>query len=138
MSQAERSVKKILPGGIEERPPLHIAAYCRVSTASVDQEMSFAAQVRYYTEAIGKMENCVLADIYADEGFSGRGTSQREEFKRMIGDCKKGKINRILTKSVSRFARKAVRALIDCVKVQSQNKLLVIFKGGVEKTVTMG
>ena len=112
MQQTQRTITAILPKGQQEAASvIRTAAYCRVSTDSSDQELSFAAQVKYYTEAIGKIENSVLVDIYADEGISGRGTAKREDFNRMISDCKKGKIDRILTKSVSRFARNTVDCL---------------------------
>ena len=112
MQQTQRTITTILPKERQETAPvIRTAAYCRVSTDSSDQEQSFAAQVKYYTEAIGKIENSTLVDIYADEGISGRGTAKREDFNRLIADCKKGKIDRILTKSVSRFARNTVDCL---------------------------
>lgn len=112
MQQAQRTITTILPKGQnEEAPTIRTAAYCRVSTDSSDQEQSFAAQVKYYTEAIDKTENSTLVDIYADEGISGRGTAKREDFNRLIADCKKGRIDRIITKSVSRFARNTVDCL---------------------------
>ena len=89
--------------------------------------MSFAAQVRYYTEAIGKMENAVLVDIYADEAISGRGTKKREDFNRLIADCKKGKIDRVITKSVSRFARNTVDCL-ETVRLLYRYGVTILFE----------
>ena len=90
---------------------LRVAAYCRVSSDSSDQRHSFAAQVQYYTKSISENERMELVDIYADEGITGTKTAKRDDFNRMVTDCKKGKIDRILTKSVSRFARNTADAL---------------------------
>lgn len=84
---------------------LRMAAYCRTSSDSTDQQHSYAAQVKRYMEYISRNPNWVLADIYADEGLTGTRDDKREEFQRMLADCKRGKIDRILVKSVSRFAR---------------------------------
>ena len=84
---------------------LRVAAYCRVSSDSEDQLNSYIAQVDYYTKYISSHEGWELADIYADEGLTGMEVNHREEFKRMIADCRDGKIDRILVKSISRFAR---------------------------------
>lgn len=84
---------------------LRLAAYCRVSSDSKDQLHSFAAQIRYYTEYAKKQPNHELVDIYADEGLTGTCMDKRDDFNRMIRDCKKGRIDRIITKSVARFAR---------------------------------
>ncbi len=68
-------------------------------------------QVSYYTDYIKNHDNMKLVDIYADEGITGTQTKKREEFKRMIKDCRKGKVDLILTKSVARFARNTVDTL---------------------------
>ena len=91
--------------------PTRIAAYCRVSSDSEDQLNSFYSQVRHYTTAIAELPNSVLVDIYADEGVSGGKMEKRDDFMRMLADCNKGKIDRILTKSVSRFARNTLECL---------------------------
>lgn len=100
----ENTVVTIAPS-IKPKFILRVAAYCRASSDSSDQLHSFAAQVRYYTKFINDSEQMELADIYADEGITGTKTSTRDDFNRLIKDCKKGKIDRVLTKSVSRFAR---------------------------------
>ena len=97
----------------QETKLLRVAAYCRVSSDSADQLHSFATQVKYYTEHIGKNPEWELVDIYADEGLTGMKMDKREEFNRLITDCKKGKIDRVITKSVSRFARNTY----DCLEV---------------------
>lgn len=84
---------------------IRMAAYCRVSTDQEDQLHSFEAQVEYYTKYINDHENYEMAGIYADEGISGTNTKKREQFKRMIADCEGGKIDLVITKSISRFAR---------------------------------
>jgi DNA invertase Pin-like site-specific DNA recombinase len=92
-------------------PPLRVAAYCRVSSDSEDQLHSYAAQIKYYTEYIGQQSNWVLADIFADEAVSGMKTEKREDLKRLIADCRRGKIDRVLCKSVSRFCRNTYDSL---------------------------
>ena len=88
-----------------EKAKLRVAAYARVSSDSADQFNSYLAQVDYYTRHIGENPDWELADIYADEGISGLDTRKRDEFNRMMADCRAGKIDRILVKSMSRFAR---------------------------------
>ena len=106
------TIRTILPQKKEEEKKLlRVAAYCRVSSDSDDQMHSFAAQTQYYKKLIGENPLWTLADIYADEGITGTSMNHRDEFKRMIADCKKGKIDRVLTKSVSRFARNTTDCL---------------------------
>ena len=83
---------------------LRMAGYARVSSDSDDQMHSFAAQVRYYSNLIKSNENWELVDIYADEAVTGTSTEKRDDFNRLMADCRKGKIDRIITKSISRFA----------------------------------
>lgn len=91
--------------------PLNVAAYCRVSTDAEDQINSYRAQVSYYTEHISQNPKWRFVDVYADEGITGTMVKKRENFIRMIKDCEKGKIDMILTKSVSRFARNIVDSI---------------------------
>ena len=90
---------------------LRVAAYARVSSDSEDQLNSYIAQVDFYTRHISQREGWELVDIYADEGLTGMEISHREEFNRMIADCRAGKIQKVLVKSISRFARNTVDAL---------------------------
>ena len=85
---------------------LRVAAYCRVSTEEEEQQGSFEIQKLYYTEKINSTPEWEVAGIYADDGISGVHTKKRDGFNQMIQDCKKRKIDLILTKSISRFARK--------------------------------
>ena len=82
---------------------LRVAAYCRVSTDSEDQVNSFIAQMHYYYSFIKQAENMELVDVYADEGITGTSVAKRDDFNRMIKDCKAGKIDRIYVKSVSQY-----------------------------------
>ncbi|HCA21097.1 MAG TPA: recombinase family protein [Lachnospiraceae bacterium] len=84
---------------------IRVAAYCRVSTDQEEQLNSFENQVEYYTKYINEKAEYQLVDIYADEGISGTNTKKREGFNRMIADCEAGKIDLVITKSISRFAR---------------------------------
>ena len=91
---------------------IRLAAYCRVSSKSADQLHSFAAQIRYYKDYERKNPQYKLVDVYADEGLSGTDMKKRDEQNRLIRDCKLGKIDRVITKSVSRFARNTQELLV--------------------------
>lgn len=99
------NITDITPIKPEANEPIRLAAYCRVSSDSEDQLHSFAAQIRYYSDYAKNHPEYSLVDIYADEGLSGTSMQKRDELNRMLRDCKRGKIDRIVTKSVSRFAR---------------------------------
>ena len=90
---------------------LKVAAYCRVSTDQEEQESSYEAQIDYYTEKIGKNTEWQMAGIFADEGITGTQAKKRPEFLKMIQKCRQRKIDVILTKSLSRFARNTVDSL---------------------------
>ena len=89
-----------------------VAPYCRVSTDQEDQLNSYEAQITYYTEKIAKNPEWTFVGIYADEGISGTRTDRRKDFLRLMRDCQKGKVDYILTKSISRFARNTVDSLL--------------------------
>lgn len=95
-----------------------MAAYCRVSTDSDEQATSYETQVTHYTEYITGNPEWSFAGVYADDGISGTNTKKREEFNRMITDCMDGKIDMVITKSISRFARNT----LDCLKYIRQLK----------------
>ena len=84
---------------------LRVAAYARVSSSSEDQLNSYRVQNQYYSELISGNPDWEMVDIYADEGITGTSVEKREDFQRMMQDCRKGKIDRILVKSISRFTR---------------------------------
>src|SRR5665647_3429336 len=87
------------------------AGYARVSTDSDEQFTSYEAQVDYYTNYIKSRDDWEFIEVYTDEGISGTSTKHREGFKRMIADALDGKVDLIVTKSVSRFARNTVDSL---------------------------
>ena len=97
--------------GTAEQRQLRVAAYCRVSTKEEDQLNSYEAQKSYYTDKIMENKSWTMADIFADEGITGTSAKKRADFMRMMKWCKQGKIDLILTKSVSRFARNTVDCL---------------------------
>lgn len=94
------------------RRRLRVAAYCRVSTEEEEQQNSFEVQIQYYTQKICGNPEWELAGIFADEGISGVSTRKRAQFNEMIALCKRRKIDMILTKSISRFARNT----LDCIR----------------------
>ena len=115
---------------------LRVAAYCRVSTEQEEQQNSYQVQIAYYTDLINRKKEWTLAGIFADEGISGTQTKNRTEFNRMIRMCKNKKIDLVITKSISRFARNTV----DCLEYVRQLKELgigVIFEKESINTLTM-
>ena len=84
---------------------LNVAAYCRVSTESEEQQGSFQSQVQHYTEKIKSTPGWRFVRVYGDEGISGTVADNRPEFQEMLRDCERGKIDLIITKSISRFSR---------------------------------
>lgn len=105
------STRLILPKS-EKPEKKRIAAYCRVSSSSEEQLHSYAAQVKFYTEMLTADKSCELVGVYADEGVSGTSVKKRPRFMEMIEDCRAGKIDSIVTKSVSRFGRNTVDTLV--------------------------
>ncbi len=110
-----------------EAKQLKVAAYCRVSTDQEEQLSSYEAQIKYYTEKISSNKDWIFAGIYADEGISGTSVEKRPQFLKMIRDCKKGKIDIILTKSLSRFSRNTVDCL-EYVRMLKELGIAVIFE----------
>ena len=104
-----------------------VAAYCRVSTDSEEQLNSYEAQKSYYTQKIEDSPDWEMAGIYADEGITGTSLKKRTEFKKMITACKRGHIDLIITKSLSRFARNTVDCL-ETVRLLKANGIGVYFE----------
>lgn len=117
---------------------LRVAAYCRVSTTLEQQETSYEAQVSYYTEKIKSNPNWKLAGIYADDGKSATNTKKRDDFNAMIEDCMAGKIDMVITKSVSRFARNTVDSLLNIRKLKEKNVAVFFEKEGVNTLESTG
>ncbi|WP_348624430.1 recombinase family protein [Paenibacillus peoriae] len=97
--------------GIQSIQKKKVAAYCRVSTDSEEQKESYTNQVNHYTKYIQNNLEWEMADIYADEGITGTSTKNRTHFNRMIQDARNGKLDLILVKSISRFARNTLDLL---------------------------
>ena len=115
--------KKVIVIEAAQRPEtqkLRVAAYCRVSSDSSDQMNSFAAQLNYYTTLISGKDNWTMTDIYADAGISGTSAQKRPDFQRLLSDCRKGRVDKILVKSISRFARNAT----DCLETIRELKAI--------------
>ena len=106
---------------------LRVAAYCRVSTEEEEQQSSFEIQVEYYTNKINSHDNWKLVGIFADDGISGVHVKKRTQFLEMIELCKKKKIDLILTKSISRFARNTLEC-IQYVRMLKRLDIPVIFE----------
>ena len=90
---------------------LRVAAYARVSSNSEDQMNSFVAQNAHYTELITSNPEWEFVDVYADKGITGTSAEKRDDFQRLLTDCRRGRIDKILVKSSSRFARNAKECL---------------------------
>ena len=114
-----------------------VAAYCRVSTNSADQQNSYNTQVRYYTRYIKSRTEWTLVDIFADEGLSGTSSEKRENFQRMITMCELKQIDLVVTKSVSRFARNVKETLEYVRKLKLLGVGVVFEKEGIN-TLSMG
>ena len=110
---------------------LRVAAYCRVSTDSDEQETSYEAQCLHYTNFIENHEGWCLAGIYADEGISGTSTKKREQFNNMIADCEAGLIDMVITKSISRWARNTIDSLQSIRKLKSLGIGVLFEKEGI-------
>ncbi len=104
-----------------------VAAYCRVSTNNKEQINSYEAQKVYYTQKIEENPDWELAGIFADKGLSGTSLKKRDNFNKMIAACKRGRIDTILTKSLSRFARNTVDCL-ETVRMLRARGIGVIFE----------
>lgn len=111
----------------EEVKHLRVAAYCRVSTDNEEQASSYETQIEHYTEFINSKPEWELVKIYADEGISATSTKSREQFNAMIEDCKKGLIDMLLTKSISRFARNTVDCL-NYIRMLKEMNIPVFFE----------
>lgn len=111
---------------------IKVAAYCRVSTDMEDQLHSLSAQIKYFTECISDHIGWELIEVYYDEGITGTSVKKRDGFNRMIEDCEKGKINLILTKEVSRFARNTVDTLCFTRKLSALGIGVIFMNDGID------
>ena len=111
---------------------IKVAAYCRVSTDMEDQLNSLSVQISYFTEYINNHEDYELIEVYYDEGITGTSVKKRDGFNRMISDCEKGKIDLILTKEVSRFARNTVDTLNYTRRLSELNIGVIFMNDGID------
>lgn len=115
MVKKEKKVTRIDPvrttQPLEQTQEKRVCAYCRISTDSEDQKHSLEAQVAYYSRLIGERNNWIFSGIYADEDRSGTKLNGRDEFQKMMQDCRRGQHDYIITKSVTRFARNTVDSI---------------------------
>jgi len=109
-----------------------VAAYCRVSTDLSDQLHSLAAQIKYFTEYISEHDGWDLVEVYYDEGITGTSVKKRDAFNRMISDCENGKIELIITKEVSRFARNTVDTLCFTRKLTALGIRVIFMNDGID------
>lgn len=116
----ERIINQVIFINHNETKLINVAAYARVSVEKETMHHSLMAQIDYYKHLIEDNPKWKLVDIYVDEGISGTSTKRRDGFKQMIEDALKGKIDLIVTKSISRFARNTVDALVNIRKLKDK------------------
>lgn len=114
------TISRYTAAPINSRKKRRVAGYARVSTDHDDRVTSYAAQVDYYTNYIKGRDDWEFVGIYTDEGISATNTRHRDGFKRMVRDAMDGKIDLIVTKSVSRFARNTVDSLTTVRKLKDK------------------
>ena len=111
---------------------IKVGAYCRVSTTITTQQSSFEAQKTYFQQLFKNSATEELVDIYADYGLSGTKSETRPEFNRMLYDCRKGRIERIYTKSISRFARNTKDCLVTLRELKRLGVTVCFEKEGID------
>ncbi|MBQ8010877.1 MAG: recombinase family protein [Oscillospiraceae bacterium] len=126
------TVTVIQPITATETNKLRVAAYCRVSSSSEDQLNSYQAQLTYYSHRFEDSTTEELVDLYADEGITGTREDKRDEFQRLMKDCRRGKIDRIYTKSISRFARNTRDCLKNIRELKSLGITIFFEKEGID------
>lgn len=122
----------------EDIPKLRVAAYCRVSTEYEEQNSSYQTQVSHYTNYILNHDGWDPVNVYADDGISGTNTKKREQFNQMIEDCMAGKIDLIITKSISRFARNTLDCLHYIRQLKEKNIAVYFEKENIKTTDAKG
>lgn len=130
-------VTMISPATRQAADKRRVAAYCRVSSGSDEQQHSYASQIRIYTAMINSRSDWQLVEIFADEGISGTSTEKRTEFQRMITMCENHEIDLIITKSVSRFARN-VKDTLEYVRKLKLLGVEVMFEKEGISTLSLG
>lgn len=115
---------------------LNVGPYCRVSTDDEEQLDSYKSQMIYYTEMVRQNPNWNLVDIYADKAITGTQSEKRENFQRLINDCLAGRVDMVITKSISRFARNTLDTL-KYVRMLKEKNIAVMFEEENINTLTM-
>jgi len=115
------TISRYTAAPINSKKKRRVAAYARVSTDHEEQLTSYEAQVDYYTNYIKGRDDWEFVAVYADEGITGCNTKRREGFNTMVSDALAGRIDLIITKSVSRFARNTVDSLTTIRKLKEHN-----------------
>jgi len=113
---------------------MRVCAYARVSSDSEEQMDSYKAQKEYYTRELGRKTDIEFVGLYADEARSGKSIRRREDFKRMLEDCEAGKIDRIVTKSVARFARNMVECMKTARDLKNKGITILFETQGIDTT----
>ena len=132
--QKNVSVIPANPIALQERArkkKLRVAAYCRVSTDQEEQQSSYQAQIDYYTAKINGNKDWTMAGIFADEGITGTSTKKRTEFLKLMKLCEKGKVDLVLTKSISRFSRNTLDCLGYIRKLKEKGIPIIFEKEGI-------
>ena len=132
--RANKKISERTAGKLEDI--LRVAPYARVSTDSEEQLSSYKSQVMYYEDLVNSRKDWILVDIYADEAITGTQVTKREDFQRMINDCMDGKIDMVITKSISRFARNTLDTL-KYVRMLKERNIAVFFEEENINTMTM-
>ena len=122
----------IAPTIIPNAKKLRVGAYVRVSSDSEDQENSFLTQYDYYSQFIQNNEEWDFVDMYADEGITGTEMKKRDDFNRMVADCQDGRLDLILTKSISRFARNTFDCISTVRELKQYGANVVFEKEGID------
>ncbi|MCP1638623.1 DNA invertase Pin-like site-specific DNA recombinase [Streptococcus gallinaceus] len=131
-----KQIRKITLSKLPEQKRLRVAAYARVSHTGLLQSLS--NQVSYYNDLIGHHPEWEFKGVYVDEATSGRNTSKRKEYQRLISDCRKGEIDIILTKSISRFGRNTVELLKTIRELKQLNISVRFEKENIDTLTTDG
>ena len=123
----EFTEEKSQPNFFEDTSEKNVGIYARVSTDNSQQTMSYEMQQKYYSELVANRPNWKLIEIYADEGKTGTSTRHREGFNSMIRDCKEGKLDLVITKSVSRFSRNIVDTIAHVRALAAQKPAVGVY-----------
>ncbi|EHI70226.1 recombinase family protein [Streptococcus ictaluri] len=131
-----KQIRKIIQIRLPEQKKLKVAAYARVSHTRLLQSLS--NQVSYYNQIIGKNPEWEFKGVYVDEVISGRNASKRKEYQRLLSDCRKGEVDIILTKSISRFGRNTVELLKTIRELKQLNISVRFEKENIDTLTTDG